>query len=340
MKKRIIIGALSLCCLFTNISFAHEGIAVRNFEIESENGKIIEYRISDKVDILDEVNDKYLIRLDGINYETDKENILKTKHIEDGYLVSSESATLRSEPDAYEAAIKNLTVGEKLIKLEENGLWARVLTKEKIEGWVYLEYLEDAYYEEEIKPKGYITVNETTRIDGKFRILQKGQEVNIDSVDSSGYTVTDVNGNTFKLNIDKLSLTVPATGIVNSSDAHRVSTVIDFAYNQLGKPYVWGATGMDSYDCSGLMLRAYETVGIELPRVSADQGQFGEKIDISEIKAGDMLFFNTLGDGISHVGIYIGNNQFIQAPSPGKFVEIADFNEFHRGRFVVARRVL
>ncbi|MFI6939344.1 NlpC/P60 family protein [Streptomyces sp. NPDC050418] len=100
----------------------------------------------------------------------------------------------------------------------------------------------------------------------------------------------------------------------DDSYAAKAEKVISFARSQIGKPYVWGAAGPDSYDCSGLTQKAWAAAGIELPRTTWDQVKVGTTVSVDNAKPGDLVFFY---DDISHVGIYIGNGEMIHAPKPG-----------------------
>ena len=93
---------------------------------------------------------------------------------------------------------------------------------------------------------------------------------------------------------------------------------VAFAYAQLGKPYVWGATGPDSYDCSGLVQAAWASAGVAIPRTTYDQYAALPHVPMSAIQPGDLVFFDSLG----HVGIYVGNNTIIDAPQSGEDVEL------------------
>ncbi|MFE6872490.1 NlpC/P60 family protein [Kitasatospora sp. NPDC057692] len=99
----------------------------------------------------------------------------------------------------------------------------------------------------------------------------------------------------------------------------RAATIVQFAYSQLGKPYVWGATGPSGYDCSGLTGAAYRAAGVKLPRVSQDQWKAGARIARGDLQPGDLVFFY---DDLHHVGLYIGGGKMIHAPRTGKNVEI------------------
>lgn len=109
------------------------------------------------------------------------------------------------------------------------------------------------------------------------------------------------------------------SGDTDSGYATKAAKVINFAEAQIGKPYVWGATGPDSYDCSGLTQDAWKAAGISLPRTTWDQVKIGTTVKTADAKPGDLVFFY---DDISHVGIYIGDGKMIHAPKPGTNVRV------------------
>ena len=109
--------------------------------------------------------------------------------------------------------------------------------------------------------------------------------------------------------------------------ADAVDAALQFAFNQLGKPYRWGATGTNGfYDCSGLTLRAYQAGGVQLPRTSVTQWNAGPHIvDKSAVQPGDLVFYATdLSNPatIHHVGLYIGAGNMINAPHTGAVIRI------------------
>ncbi|MET0189811.1 MAG: C40 family peptidase [Pseudonocardia sediminis] len=102
-------------------------------------------------------------------------------------------------------------------------------------------------------------------------------------------------------------------------------TAISFALKEVGKPYVWGATGPDSYDCSGLMLRAFQAAGLTLPRVSQDQYNAGAHVPVKQAQAGDLLFYATDPSDpstIHHVVLYMGDGQMVEAPNKDNPVRV------------------
>jgi cell wall-associated NlpC family hydrolase len=114
------------------------------------------------------------------------------------------------------------------------------------------------------------------------------------------------------------AVAAPSAPIVASSHAAQVA--VNTAMAQLGKPYVWGAAGPGSFDCSGLALYAYKAAGISLPHSSAMQSRIGTPVSINALRPGDLVFFYS---GPSHVGIYIGNGNVVHAPTTGDVVKVS-----------------
>jgi cell wall-associated NlpC family hydrolase len=107
------------------------------------------------------------------------------------------------------------------------------------------------------------------------------------------------------------------TGTYTGSTSTQAGQAVSFAYAQLGKPYVYGATGPSSYDCSGLVEAAWASAGVSIPRTTYDQWAALPHVPMSAIQPGDLIFF----DGEGHVAIYVGGNMIIDAPQPGQNVE-------------------
>jgi len=122
----------------------------------------------------------------------------------------------------------------------------------------------------------------------------------------------------------------------------KASELVMQAMGLLGVPYRSGGTSEEKgFDCSGFVRYMYEkSVGLVLPRRAEEQAKVTEEISRSELKPGDLVFFNTLKRTFSHVGIYVGNGKFIHAPRPGKAVRVDDMREaYWQQRFNGARRV-
>jgi peptidoglycan DL-endopeptidase CwlO len=107
-----------------------------------------------------------------------------------------------------------------------------------------------------------------------------------------------------------------------------VATAISYAREQLGKPYLWGGTGPDAFDCSGLVMMAYRAANINIPRTSEEQWAWGPRIPASQVQPGDLVFFAG-SDGTptspGHVGLVIGKNTMIEAYATGFPIRISQF---------------
>lgn len=126
------------------------------------------------------------------------------------------------------------------------------------------------------------------------------------------------------------------------SVSDRASLLVSSAMGLLGVPYRYGGNDVDSgLDCSGLVRLVYEqSLGKILPRRADEQAAATEAIDRSELKPGDLVFFNTMKRAFSHVGIYVGEGKFIHAPRTGAQVRIEDMRiGYWTARFNGARRV-
>ncbi len=120
--------------------------------------------------------------------------------------------------------------------------------------------------------------------------------------------------------------TIPGAPVSGGAmTAAQLTTALRAAESRRGLPYVWGAAGPASFDCSGLVQWSFAQAGISMPRVAADQARAGPAVPVSQLQPGDLLFYHTdpTDPGyISHVAIYLGNGWMIQAPQPGMDVQV------------------
>ncbi len=133
-----------------------------------------------------------------------------------------------------------------------------------------------------------------------------------------GYSVSPIT-------VDSAPSCLPHVGVASTSSA---ATAIAYAEAQLGKPYLWGGSGPDAFDCSGLVMMAYRSAGILIPRTSQQQWIWGARVPASQVQPGDLVFFAG-GDGTptapGHVGLVIGGGLMIESPSPGLTVRISTY---------------
>jgi peptidoglycan DL-endopeptidase CwlO len=141
--------------------------------------------------------------------------------------------------------------------------------------------------------------------------------------------VTDPNAIAF----DDGKKTKTQSGITISltSSPKPAQVAVKFALAQLGKPYVFGASGPGSFDCSGLTMAAWHKAGVNLPHSAADQYNYGHHVNRNELQPGDLIFFY---QPIGHVTIYIGDGLMVSAPTEGEpvqVVSVASFNSDYTG---------
>jgi cell wall-associated NlpC family hydrolase len=127
------------------------------------------------------------------------------------------------------------------------------------------------------------------------------------------------------------------TRSTNQGKTGRQSDALSIARQYLGTPYRYGGSDPRGFDCSGFVLFVFRQLGITLPHNAADQ--FARLPAVSQPQPGDLVFFHTYGSGVSHVGIYAGDNRFIHSPRSGKTVEYTDMRiDYWRTRYRGARR--
>ncbi len=132
--------------------------------------------------------------------------------------------------------------------------------------------------------------------------------------------------------------------VVSRGSSREVMNVIvlkNLISQEMGKPYKWGGTGPEGYDCSGLVYSLYSKLGISLPRTSKSQATAGTYVAKEDLKYGDLVFFARDGKNINHVGIYVGNGEFVHSPQTGDVVKTTTLKSGYYARcYYTARRVL
>ena len=128
----------------------------------------------------------------------------------------------------------------------------------------------------------------------------------------------------------------------NNNSSKKITNIINVAKTKLGRKYVWGAVGQrGTFDCSGFTSYVFRKNGINIPRTSLNQSKYGKYVTRANLKKGDLIFFDTSKRRkgyVNHVGIYLGNGQFIHASSAKKKVVVSNLSKFYSQRYKGARR--
>ena len=257
--------------------------------------------------------------------------------------------------------------GEKLELLAYDGAWYKVNNTAGLTGFVNASYISltaDYLHTYENYVTGYVDatgLNIRQNADTNSFImstLSTGSSVNLISFDGTWYQLRMPDGSTGYAMGDYIALNpitytianeyqtpqnavawVPPTELTYSLG----SKIIQTAYQHMGKPYVYSAAGPDSFDCSGFTMYVMGIHGISLPHQSGSQYACGFSVTKSELIAGDLVFFNSNStSGVAHVGIYIGNGQFIHASSGKAYsVTISSLtDDYYTAHYLGARRVI
>ncbi|WP_289682409.1 C40 family peptidase [Romboutsia ilealis] len=262
--------------------------------------------------------------------------------------VTADALNVRSGPSTSYSITTKIYKGNKVEILETSNGWHKIKTSNGTIGWVsgsYISVSSGSTSQTSYKATVNATsLNVRSGAGTSYSVitkLSKGTVVDVIESASNGWKkIKTSSGTTGWVSGDYLT-----KGVVenSTSSTNKVQAVLDLAEKQLGKPYVWGAEGPNSFDCSGLIYYVYKNAaGITLPRTSAAQYSAGVAVSKSNLKAGDLIFSSTDGTGnITHVAIYAGNGKMIHAPRSGKNVEKVDMNtNYWNKAYVGARRVL
>ena len=263
--------------------------------------------------------------------------------------VTADALNVRSGPSTSYGITTKLYKGDKVEILETSNGWHKIKASNGKIGWVSGDYIKvSSGSTSQTSYKATVTATSLNVRSGAgtsysvITKLPKGTVVDVLESASNGWKKIKTSNGT----IGWVSGSYLANGVVEQTSTpstNKVQAVIDLAHKQLGKPYVWGAEGPNSFDCSGLIYYVYKNAaGITLPRTSSAQYSAGVAVSRSNLKAGDLIFSSTDGTGnITHVAIYVGDGQMIHAPRNGKNVEKVSINNSYWNKaYVGARRVL
>ncbi|CEO26518.1 C40 family peptidase [Paraclostridium sordellii] len=271
--------------------------------------------------------------------------------------VTGNRVNFRKGPGTNYSVITSLNKGTKVGYISESNGWAKISYNGNI-GYMSTNYLatidsnsggnnSESNEDGTVKSEKQVTGNRVNFRKGPgtnysvITSLNKGTKVGYIS-ESNGWAKVNYNGTIGYMSVNYIGAVNSNSGAGESGTSQGADAVISLAKQQLGKPYVWGAEGPSSFDCSGFTQYVFKNAaGKNLPRVSKEQSKFGQSVNKSNLQKGDLIFFDTDKDGVvNHVGIYMGNNEFIHASSGGKKVIISQLNSYYNSVYTNARRVL
>lgn len=235
------------------------------------------------------------------NTEPEEETPATTTETQTGY-ISASSVNVRASASTSANVVTTLTRNTAVtIEGQENG-WTRITTSTGVSGYVSSEYISDEQ------------VQSTNRSDS-----ERTQKI-----------------------VDLPNTTADAT---ESEDTNTVVSkgeeVVNYAKTLLGKSYVYGGVGPNSFDCSGFTQYVYNKFGVNLSHSASLQANIGTTVSKANLQLGDMVFFSQGGSSIGHVGIFVGNNSFIHAANPHKGVVITSLSDgYYTTNYKTAKRVL
>ena len=212
----------------------------------------------------------------------------------------------------------------------KGSLWYKVGTRE----WIEARYTVDFNEEEPVKTAAKTTKKKSAVVNLANKVkqaTQKKKTTKADKVKKANQIVNEtVKKTTAKKKTDNKISSVQASS--------RAAAVVALAKEQVGKPYVWGATGPDKFDCSGLVQYVYQhAAGINLPRTTYDQVKVGQTVPLDQLQAGDLVFWGS-ETAPYHVAIYIGNNQYVNSATPDQGTILQNMSSYYTP--TIAKRIL
>lgn len=376
LKNKLPLGLFALCAISV-VGMKDTGVFINEHVQKTYSGNEIEFAIGEKVEILQNKGNEYYIQKGKAKVTIPQEKILLTEVDVPTYKIVKASPIL----DDNGKIIRSLFVDEYAVGISIDDTKAKIKCNDGTVGNVDRLAIKKVSDKRNNVTEVQVKNNTVAKSDnGKKLNLNKNQVVNVIDFNNGLFVIQD-NGNFYNVEaknlnivsglkvdkavavkvdaksdlsfdekeiqeviknkdkVNKESKEVKKAPVANPSIAAKV---INSAENKLGSTYVYGDTGKDGYDCSGLVYSIYNNeLGISIPRSSVSQSTFGKQVSKSDLQEGDLVFFNTVGNGVSHVGIYVGDGKFIHASSGQGKVMTSSLDEgYYQERYVNATRVL
>ncbi len=376
LKNKLPLGLFALCAV-SIVGMKDTGVFINEHVQKTYTGNEIEFAIGEKVEILQNKGNEYYVQKGKAKVTIPQEKILLTEVDVPTYKIVKASPIL----DDNGKIIRSLFVDEYAVGISIDDTKAKIKCNDGTVGNVDRLAIKKVSDKRNNVTEVQVKNNTVAKSDnGKKLNLNKNQLVNVIDFNNGLFVIQD-NGNFYNveaknlnivsgLKVDKaVAVKVDAKSdlsfdekeiqevIKNKDKVNKeikevkkapavnpsiAAKVINSAENKLGSTYVYGDTGKDGYDCSGLVYSIYNNeLGISIPRSSVSQSTFGKQVSKSDLQEGDLVFFNTVGNGVSHVGIYVGDGKFIHASSGQGKVMTSSLDEgYYQERYVNATRVL
>ncbi|MCI5642902.1 MAG: C40 family peptidase [Peptoniphilus sp.] len=373
LKNKLPLGLFALCAV-SIVGMKDTGVFINEHVQKTYSGSEIEFSIGEKVEILENKGNEYYVQKGKAKVTIPQEKILLTEVNVPTYKVVKASPIL----DDNGKIIRNLFIDEYAIGISIDNNKAKIKCNDGTVGSVDRTALKKISDKRNNVTEVQVKNNTVARSDnGKKINLNKNQVVNV--VDyNNGFFVIQDNGNYYNVEAKNLNIVsglkqektedkVDEKSLLSADEreiqeaiknkdlkeikefkkaaapnASIAGKVISSAESKLGSTYVYGDTGKEGYDCSGLVYSIYnDELGISIPRSSVSQSTFGKQVSKSDLQEGDLVFFNTTGNGVSHVGIYVGDGKFIHASSgQGKVMTSSLTEDYYQDRYVNATRII
>ena len=259
--------------------------------------------------------------------------------------VKADSLYLRSAPGG--SVIATLSQGTTVAVTNNSSEWYKVIVDGK-EGYVSGSYLTGTTATDFSVGSGKITCSSTVNLRSEANTsssilasLSNGTAVTITGVSGGWYKVS-VNGKSGYIKADYITTSVSSSANMASYSglSAKRTAVLDYAAKFLGVPYVYGGSTPSGFDCSGFTSYVYKNTVCSIERVAQAQFDTTTRVSRDELLPGDLVFFGSSAYSISHVGIYVGDGQFIHAPHTGDVVTYESMSGSYASRFQAGVRVI
>lgn len=341
-RHKLAINMMVLVLLMV-VGFNDTGIFVREFKYIDQDGKATIFQDEENVSVIRETDDTYIVSKDVQTYEVPRDTMIRTTR-RTGTLSTNKETKLYSLPSENSLVRSVLEAGTIVTFRSENkGYGIYDVPSTGRVGYIKLEDVSS-----EVKDNityGLAIVSKTILNNNSSLLLLKGGIVNIVGYEDQKYVVLNENMDEFTIPADYVTLTKSLEEVTRSAErgvSASIGKVVEYAHSLIGKRYIYAATGPNAFDCSGLTYYIFKNqLDIIIPRVSGTQATVGTKVDRNQLIPGDLVFFNTVGTRISHVGLYIGDGNMIHASSSKGQVRIDTIDSgWYYSRFVTARRII